>query len=461
MLHTLAYSVIALQELNLNYKYNPLYWNTACLTVNSGGIEDEDDPNNEDNQKANRATNYGKVASAIGNIRQRGIKVTLPDINKAGFGFKPDIENDGIVFGLKGLNGIGDEVVHTIIEHRPYNSFDDFLTRMFNTGLIKKGQIIQLIKAGCFDSFSNRLEIMQSFMELISEPKEKLTMQNFKMLVENNVIPEEYYIQVRFYRYKDYISKKVVNKIAKPKDRWLLIDEVALPFFNQHFTDKCVVDNQEGNLVVSEKLFKKEYDKLMEPVKEWITTSEALDGLNRQLAANEWDKHAGGTISKWEMDSLSYYYHEHELEHVDKDKYGIQDFYSLPEEPIKGRPYQWRGRQMYEYKTTRIAGTVLDKDKTKHTVTLLTPDGVVIVKFYGGAFSHYNKQISRQNGEKKEVLEKSWFTRGNKLLLAGFRRGNQFVPKKYKDSIYQHTVALIEDINDQGELMLQTERVSY
>jgi DNA polymerase-3 subunit alpha len=124
VLHTLAYSIVAVQELNLNHKYNPLYWSTACLSVNAGSTENEQD---EDN--ANKSTNYGKIAYAIGNIRQMGVKVDLPDINKAGFGFKPDLDNNSILFGLKGMNGIGDEIVHLIIENRPYQSFDDFLAK--------------------------------------------------------------------------------------------------------------------------------------------------------------------------------------------------------------------------------------------------------------------------------------------------------------------------------------------
>ncbi len=95
-----------------------------------------------------------------------------------------------------------------------------------------------------------------------------------------------------------------------------------------------------------------------------------------------------------------------------------------------------------------------------HTkVTLLTTDGVVTVKLYAGAFSHYNKQISKPlpNG-KKEVVEPSWFTRGNKILVTGFRRGNKFFPRKYKNSIYQHTIALITSIEDNGDLILKTER---
>ena len=82
------------------------------------------------------------------------------------------------------------------------------------------------------------------------------------------------------------------------------------------------------------------------------------------------------------------------------------------------------------------------------------------MKFYKGQFSFYDKQISDVNEDgKKTVLEKSWFVRGNKLLVTGYRREDQFVPKKYMDSAYKHTLQFIKDIDENGNLTLQSERV--
>ena len=61
--------------------------------------------------------------------------------------------------------------------------------------------------------------------------------------------------------------------------------------------------------------------------------------------------------------------------------------------------------------------------------------------------------------DSKVVKEKSWFRRGNKLLITGYRREDQFVPKKYVDSAYRHTLQLITDIDEEGNLKLQSERV--
>ena len=89
------------------------------------------------------------------------------------------------------------------------------------------------------------------------------------------------------------------------------------------------------------------------------------------------------------------------------------------------------------FKLHRIAGTVIDKDKNKSTVTLLTTTGVVTVKVWKNQFAKWDKQISKIGDDgKKHVVEKSWFKRGNKLVLTGIRRGDNFVPKKYKSTTY-------------------------
>ena len=40
--HTHAYSLIALQEMNLAYKYPIMFWNCACLISDAGGNDEEE-----------------------------------------------------------------------------------------------------------------------------------------------------------------------------------------------------------------------------------------------------------------------------------------------------------------------------------------------------------------------------------------------------------------------------------
>jgi DNA polymerase-3 subunit alpha len=462
--HTTPYSCIGLQEMNLAYHYPKLYWETACLTVNAGADADLEE---------NKSSDYGKIASSIGYMQYRGVKIALPDINKADFGFKADIKNSQIIFGLKGIIGIGDDVVNQIIDNRPYNSLQDFLNRMVlcENSSVKNSQMIQLIKAGCFDNLENkpRFEIMKDFLTQIYDPKKELGVRNINNVIEANIVPDEMQIYFRYYNFKNYIiQNEFIHGIVPSKkptkkgysDRLIRLDEIAYPFYQEHFSDDNIIDCIDNSIIISEKKFKKEYDKKMEGFKKWISQEEVLKQYNNYLYNELWSKHAEGSISKWEMDSLCFYYSGHELTHVNKEKYNIVNFFELPIEPKVADTYMRKGIERPKYEIVRIVGTVLDKNKHKHTIALLTLDGVVNIKYYDGAFYHYDRQISAKNEEgKKTILEKSWFSRGNLLLLCGFRRGNQFKPYRYKDTIYSHTTTLIEGITLDGDLILRTERI--
>ena len=157
------------------------------------------------------------------------------------------------------------------------------------------------------------------------------------------------------------------------------------------------------------------------------------------------------------MDSLSFYYHEHELAKLKNEVYNISDYFELPEEPIIERTFTSKeGNPIPIYQITRIAGTVIDKDKNKSLVTLLTPTGVVAVKVWKSQFAKWDKQISQigQDG-KKHVIEKSFFTRGTKIIITGIKRENTFIPKKYKNTEYPLFEKIIS-MDDNGFILEST-----
>lgn len=151
--HTLAYSLIGLQELNLCYRFPIIYWNTANLIVDSGSLEGN-----------KKTTNYGKIATAIGKFQNTGTIVELPDVNESNFGFKPEEESNSILFGLKGISGIGDAESQAIIVNRPYSNLNDFLEKIKHYKTLSKenkfgeSAVITLIKAGAFDHLENKKE---------------------------------------------------------------------------------------------------------------------------------------------------------------------------------------------------------------------------------------------------------------------------------------------------------------
>ena len=64
LIHALAYSFIGVQTLYLATNWNPIYWNTACLIVNSGSLEQEGIKNQKE-----KSTNYGKIVKSYGGRR--------------------------------------------------------------------------------------------------------------------------------------------------------------------------------------------------------------------------------------------------------------------------------------------------------------------------------------------------------------------------------------------------------
>ena len=186
---------------------------------------------------------------------------------------------------------------------------------------------------------------------------------------------------------------------------------------------------------------------------------ELLNKYNNILIKQQWDKYCLGNISKWEMDSMSFYYHEHELAHIDLQKYGISEFSKLPEEPEIERFFEIKNRQIPIYKINKIIGTCIGKNNIKGTFTLLTSDGEVVdIRLTKEHYAYYNKQISEIENGVKKVKEKSWFTRGTKLMVVGIRRGSGFMAKKYKNTGGHRLYKITDVINNGTEMLLSSSR---
>ena len=475
--HTLSYSLIALQEMNLAYKYPVVYWNTANLIVDSGGIqsndnddeeievEEEVEDNDEDEEledweeantvsgsgeedkkkKKQKNIDYGKIAATIGKMDKYGIKVSPPNINQSSFTFTPIADDNMILYGLRGIARISGEKIVEIMAKRPYISLEDFVNRN-NLNVI---QITNLIKSGAFDDVENkpREEIMRNYITSIADQKQRLTLQNMPMLIAKGLIPDD----MKFYKTLFLFNKFLKNNKSGV---YYNLNESAIDFISDNFT----ADYIDNGYQILQRIWDNLYKKAMEPMRDYLKQhkDEMLNKLNETLYNEVYEKYAEGSISKWEMDSVSFYAHEHEL--ASAQPY-YDDFFSLSEEPqIEYSFTSNSGNEIKIYVLNRIIGTVIDKDKNKNTVTLLTPTGVVNVKIYKNQFAIYDKQLS-QRGEdgKKHVIEASWFKRGTKLMIQGIRRGDDFIPKKSKKSIFP-IISKIIDIGNHGELTFQYER---
>jgi DNA polymerase-3 subunit alpha len=267
------------------------------------------------------------------------------------------------------------------------------------------------------------------------------------MLIDFELIPEKYDLQQRTFNFNKYLKKMKLGD-------YYGLDDIALNFYSANFDLDYLVQTgeTESGFKIKQTVWDNIYQKQMDIIRPFVKAQadELLTSVNNRLMSETWDKYCEGSISKWEMDSVSFYSHEHELAGLRYDYYELDEFFDLPEEPEIDRVIPIKGKMVPILRLHRIAGTVLDRDKAKKTVTLLTAGGVVTVKIFGGVFAQYDKQISERGADgKKHVIEKSMFSRGNKIIICGVRDGDSFRAKKYSRTPF-HLVEQIVDVDGSG-----------
>lgn len=457
--HTLAYSLIALQEMNLAYHFPLIFWNCACLITDTGGKNSEEEEEEEEEmtpeeKKKKRSTDYKKIATAIGKMRQAGVQIVLPDINTSSYTFTPDVENNRIFFGLSGMLNVGEDVIADVIKNRPYDSIKDFYLKVKP----KKQAMVSLIKSGAFDSMEDRKFAMAWYVWETCDKKSRLTLQNMPGLIKYNVLAqdtEERIMARRVYEFNRYLKAKC--KSYEP-DTYLL-DTRAINFLNELGREEMMITNN-LDWFIKTKEWDKVYQSWMDIFREWIAENkeDILFKLNSAIFLEDWKKYGEGNYSSWEMEVLCFYYHEHELANLNTERYGISNFFSLSEEPEVERSFVKNGKTINLFKIHKICGTCIAKNKDKGYVTLLTPEGVVTVKFRKEYFAMFDKQISEKGEDGvKHVMERSWFNRGSMILVQGIRSGDNFIAKKYQ-STGGHHLYKITSIDENGNITLQDER---
>ena len=163
----------------------------------------------------NRINKIDEITKYIIYLKDKGMKVFPPDINKSKTVFS--VENDGILFGLSALKGSGqaaiDDVIKERAEHGPFADFPDFLMRC--AGIVNKRIIEGLILAGAFDSMGvARSRLYAVYDELYTRAaainKQKSSAQ---MSLFGDIIAEEK-LDVT---YPDIPEYELMDKLSKEK----------------------------------------------------------------------------------------------------------------------------------------------------------------------------------------------------------------------------------------------------
>ncbi|MCQ2743118.1 MAG: DNA polymerase III subunit alpha [Bacilli bacterium] len=140
--HALAYAVLTCQMAYLKKRY-PNEFYAAILDFCSGDAN---------------------FASYISELKKSGLKLALPDVNKADVLYS--VDGDKIIYPLSAIKGIGNAFSYDIVEERNRNGkfadIFDFASRMKKYGLNTQS-LVRLVDAGALDSlWPNRCELRLS-----------------------------------------------------------------------------------------------------------------------------------------------------------------------------------------------------------------------------------------------------------------------------------------------------------
>ena len=163
----------------------------------------------------NRLNKIDEITKYVLYIKEKGMKLFPPDINKSKTAFA--VENDGIRFGLSALKGSGqaaiDEVIKERTENGPFVDFPDFIMRC--AGVVNKRIIEGLILAGAFDLMGvRRSQLYAVYDELYSRAVAINKQKNSNQLSLFGDIIEEEKLVVD---YPDLPEYELMEKLSREK----------------------------------------------------------------------------------------------------------------------------------------------------------------------------------------------------------------------------------------------------
>lgn len=149
--HSAVYGMLAVWTAYIKSHY-PVQFYSAFLTSESG--------------------DFDRIMTIVAECRRKGIKILGPDINRSEPGFT--IEDENIRFGLSAIKFVSPTVADHIIQLKNeggvFNHLDDFCKRA-DWSKLDKRSIESLAKAGAFDSFASRPNVIASIEPFIKSGK--------------------------------------------------------------------------------------------------------------------------------------------------------------------------------------------------------------------------------------------------------------------------------------------------
>ncbi|MEK7080679.1 MAG: DNA polymerase III subunit alpha, partial [Patescibacteria group bacterium] len=162
--HSAAYATIAYQTAYLKAHY-PVEFMASVLTSEKADVE--------------------RIAFLIDECKKMNVEVLPPNINESLKNFTVVPKKNQIRFGLLAVKNVGTNIIDAIVEERkntgPFKSIGDFITRVHSKDLNKKS-MEALIKAGAFDAFAERGQLLANLEKLLEIARENNKNGNSKQI---------------------------------------------------------------------------------------------------------------------------------------------------------------------------------------------------------------------------------------------------------------------------------------
>lgn len=163
----------------------------------------------------NRLNKIDEITKYVLYLKEKGMKVLPPDINKSKTEFS--VEDNGVRFGLSALKGTGQGAINDVIEERTKNGFfkdfPDFVLRC--SGFINKRILEGLILSGAFDEMGvARSRLFAVYDDLYTRAAGINKQKNSAQMSLFGDIIEEERIEVT---YPDIPEFELMDKLSKEK----------------------------------------------------------------------------------------------------------------------------------------------------------------------------------------------------------------------------------------------------
>lgn len=119
--------------------------------------------------------NTEKVVTYVDDVKEMGLAIVPPDVNRGAYKFTIDGERT-IIYGIGAIKGVGEAAIQSIVDHRnedgPYSDLFDFCNRI-DLKKANRRTLEALIRAGALDNLGpNRAIIMASLEQAIKSAEQ-------------------------------------------------------------------------------------------------------------------------------------------------------------------------------------------------------------------------------------------------------------------------------------------------